>query len=244
MRLTFFRGIAVGSALAIALLAMTSAVAGTGVGAVFNLGQKNKVNAVTSLSGSASGPMLKLTNSGRSTALRLNVGRGRAPLTVNSAARVANLNASLLRGLGPAAFVQGGGQNRAFALTLTDQDGVKLVSIPGYGFLDAGCLPGGVPFADVNYVNGPRSVNVWSNESSTNNTAVNLATVPPFGAVGISSLGGANEPSWAEAMISYATGSGKSAAQRVATVTVALNFDGSTCKFAAQALAGPGRVAP
>jgi hypothetical protein len=105
----FFKGILLGSVVAVIVSAATSAVAGAGVGAVFNLGRKNSVNATSRLSGSASGAMLKVANSGSGPALRLDVGKGRPPLTVNSAVKVANLNAGLLGGLGPSGYVQGGG---------------------------------------------------------------------------------------------------------------------------------------
>jgi hypothetical protein len=50
MRLTFSKGIALGLVVASAALSTTSALAGTGIGAVFNLGTANRVNAATSLS--------------------------------------------------------------------------------------------------------------------------------------------------------------------------------------------------
>jgi hypothetical protein len=45
MKLTFLKGTAVGSAVAVAMLTATSAIAGTTVGGVFNLGKTNTVNA-------------------------------------------------------------------------------------------------------------------------------------------------------------------------------------------------------
>jgi hypothetical protein len=40
----------------------TTALAGTGVGALFNLGKTNTVNAMSSLVGSVAGPSLKIDN--------------------------------------------------------------------------------------------------------------------------------------------------------------------------------------
>jgi hypothetical protein len=45
------------------VVAGTAALAGTGIGGVFNLGQSNFVNAPTKLSGSTSGPQLQVSNS-------------------------------------------------------------------------------------------------------------------------------------------------------------------------------------
>jgi trimeric autotransporter adhesin len=51
------------------ILATTTAIAGSGVGAPFNLGQANTVNATSSLSGQTNAPQLKVLNSGTSGAI-------------------------------------------------------------------------------------------------------------------------------------------------------------------------------
>jgi hypothetical protein len=53
-------GVAVMIALTVGLA--TTALAGTGVGAPFNLGKTNTVNAMSSLVGSVAGPSLKIDN--------------------------------------------------------------------------------------------------------------------------------------------------------------------------------------
>ena len=94
-----------GLALVMALLfgVATAALAGTGVGARFQLGQTNTVNAVTRLVGSVAGPSLQIDNNSTdasATALNLQVEPGRAPLTVDSAAgKATNLNADRIDGL-------------------------------------------------------------------------------------------------------------------------------------------------
>jgi hypothetical protein len=92
------------------LLTMTAgmAVAGTGVGGVFNLGKTNAVNAISVLKGSAKGAMLRIVNSGPGAALQLVVKPGQAPMTVNSAGKVANLNSDQLDGLDQSAFLRSG----------------------------------------------------------------------------------------------------------------------------------------
>jgi hypothetical protein len=79
----------------------STALAGTGVGAPFNLGKTNAVNAVSKLVGSVAGPSLTIDNNSTgtgATALDLQVESGKAPIKVNSQAKVANLNADKLDG--------------------------------------------------------------------------------------------------------------------------------------------------
>jgi hypothetical protein len=111
----------------VAALAATATVAfaGSGIGGVFNLGQTNSVNQPSVLAGTTAGaqavfynastattaagaavygksaatPALKAGNLGSGSALGLSVAAGHAPMTVNSATKVANLNADKLDGL-------------------------------------------------------------------------------------------------------------------------------------------------
>ena len=81
---------------ALTLVTASAALAGTGVGGVFNLGVNNTVNAITNLVGSVSGPSLRIDNNSANLgarALDLQVEPGRAPMSVNSATKVTNLNA-------------------------------------------------------------------------------------------------------------------------------------------------------
>jgi len=86
---------------ALVLGVATTALAGTGVGARFQLGQTNTVNAITKLVGSVAGPDLQVDNNStnaNATALDLQVEPGKAPMKVNSEAKVANLNSDKLDG--------------------------------------------------------------------------------------------------------------------------------------------------
>src|SRR5215475_7641795 len=132
MKLTFVKGTAVGAITAMACLTATSALAGTGVGAVFNLGRTNTVNASSSLRGSAKGSMLAVTNSKGGPALSLNVAKGKPPLVVNSGTRVRHLNASLLDGRSADGYMLGGGQSRSFGFVSSAGEAGTLLSIPGY----------------------------------------------------------------------------------------------------------------
>lgn len=91
------------------IMISATAVAGTGVGGVFNLGRTNKVNAQTTLSGTTGSANLKITNTGGGPALRLDVASGKAPFTLSAgAAKVVNLNADKLDGLDSTAFYKTG----------------------------------------------------------------------------------------------------------------------------------------
>jgi len=96
---TFMVGLAVILALTVGLA--TTALAGTGVGARFQLGKTNTVNAITKLVGSVAGPSLQIDNNStnaNATALDLQVEAGKAPMRVNSETKVSNLNADELDG--------------------------------------------------------------------------------------------------------------------------------------------------
>lgn len=87
--------------LALTVALASTALAGTGIGAPFDLGKTNTVNAVTRLVGSVGGPSLTIDNNstiGAATALNLQVEAGKAPMKVNSGAKVADLNADKVDG--------------------------------------------------------------------------------------------------------------------------------------------------
>src|SRR5215469_2141265 len=117
MQLSNLKSVLIGVGAAAAAIAITGAASGSGIGAVFNLGKTNTVNATSRLKGSTRHPMLLVTNNGTGTALSLQVAHTTPPFFVNSSARVPNLNASLLGGLGPSQFAQG--QLRSFGFTMS-----------------------------------------------------------------------------------------------------------------------------
>jgi hypothetical protein len=92
----------VGLAVMLALVfgVAVTALAGTGVGATFNLGKINTVNALSRLEGSTINSMLKIDQNGSGTALNLEVQdpANKPPMLVNSSAKVTNLNSDLLDG--------------------------------------------------------------------------------------------------------------------------------------------------
>ena len=64
MKPSFYKGIVLGAVVSILVLVASTAVAGTGIGGIFNLGQTNTVNATSALSGASVGAQLQVTNSG------------------------------------------------------------------------------------------------------------------------------------------------------------------------------------
>jgi hypothetical protein len=98
----FVVGLAVILALTVGLA--STALAGSGVGATFNLGKTNTVSAISKLVGSVAGPSLLIDNNSTNsaaTALDLQVEADKTPMKVNSGTKVANLNVDKLGGLEP-----------------------------------------------------------------------------------------------------------------------------------------------
>src|SRR3954451_8591158 len=87
---------------ALIFLTGVAGVADAATGGNFILGNANTADAKTSLSAPYGGPAMQLSNTSTAagaTALQLTVASGKAPLTVNSATKVANLNADRLHNL-------------------------------------------------------------------------------------------------------------------------------------------------
>ena len=135
MKPTFYKGIVLGAAVSVLVLVASAAVAGTGVGGIFNLGVSNTVNGTSALSGVTPGAQLQVANtstgataqaitgttnsptaaaiSGRNAgggpAAAFSVLAGKPPFAVDSATKVNNLNADLLDGVDSAAFLRTNG---------------------------------------------------------------------------------------------------------------------------------------
>lgn len=100
-RRIFFNGVVLGAVTSTAVLMSATAVAGTGVGAVFDLGQTNTVNATSTLTGSTAGKLLQVTNTSTDSGaagLGIKVPSGNPPFILNSTTKVTHLNADLLDG--------------------------------------------------------------------------------------------------------------------------------------------------
>jgi hypothetical protein len=100
-------GVVLGAFVSVVTTFSTAALAGTGVGGIFNLGRVNNVNASTQLVGSSKNPMLQVRNSnGLGSGIGIKVAAGQPPLVVNSSTEVPNLNVGYLGGLNSIAYQQ------------------------------------------------------------------------------------------------------------------------------------------
>lgn len=136
-----------GLALVMALVVgvATAALAGTGIGAPFNLGKINTVNRISQLVGAPDNAMLRVDNNSaatNATALDLQVEPGHAPMRVNSSTQVPNLNADKLdgkdfRAFGAAEVIDGSGPLPREA-TFTSKGGTLIVTAYGSGFRSTG----------------------------------------------------------------------------------------------------------
>jgi hypothetical protein len=131
VRLIRGTSVVVGLAVMMALMvgAASSALAGTGVGGVFNLGKTNTVNAITKLVGGVPGAGLVVDNNSTdpaATALNLKVEPGKAPMKVDSQTKVDNLNADTVDGHDAplwAVVYFNGTLERGHGVTATSNDG-------------------------------------------------------------------------------------------------------------------------
>lgn len=117
----------VGLAVMLALVfgVAVTALAGTGVGATFNLGKTNTVNALSRLEGSTLNSMLKIDQNGSGTALNLEVQdtANKPPMLVNSSTKVTNLNSDQLDGQDSTAFLPRSTYTKQETTTGTDLGG-------------------------------------------------------------------------------------------------------------------------
>jgi hypothetical protein len=126
---TFVVGLAVILALSVGVA--STALAGTGVGATFNLGTTNTVNAVSKLVGSVAGPSLTIDNNSTgkgATALDLQTEAGRPPLKVNSDERVVNLNADEVDGKSVGEIGMNGLERVSAVSAVTNSDSPKFAT--------------------------------------------------------------------------------------------------------------------
>jgi hypothetical protein len=248
MQFGTLQSVIVGVGAAAAVIAITGAASGSGVGAIFNLGKTNKVNATSSLTGSTKHSMLSVTNRGTGPALSLQVRKGKAPFGVNSSGRVANLNASLLGGLAASQFVQGGGTSRSFGFTMSTSADTqqKLLLVPGFGTLKAFCGGGSSGSGEVILQSGTHAMDRFGAgiENLSLVTVGNSVVTPntPWleADVNVSEVGGV----WEQQILRYATGSGRSLTTHTATLNIMVDVDSTTCDFDASAIIGPAATGP
>jgi hypothetical protein len=144
----------------------TAALAGTGIGGVFNLGTTNTTNASTVLQGSTTGQQLRVVNTATTgtgiTGIGIHTAANEPPLAVNSTTRVNHLNADLLDGITSAAFVAGGGRIVSSRLASPISDTTStLLAVPTFGALEATCQSTGFVLAWINRTSPSTALDVW-----------------------------------------------------------------------------------
>ena len=166
MKMRLLKGFVLVVIVSAATVVSTAALAGTGVGGVFNLGSTNTTNASTVLQGSTTGQQLRVVNSATTgtgiTGIGIHTAANEPPLAVNSTTRVNNLNADLLDGRTSAAFVAGGGHIVSARLAPSISDTVfTLVAVPTIGVLEATCASTGFVLAWINRTSPSSALDVW-----------------------------------------------------------------------------------
>ena len=162
----FVFGVVAGAVVCAVLLMSTAALAGTGIGGVFNLGTTNRTNATTVLLGSTNGDQLRVTNTAtRGTniaGIGIHVAAGEPPLVVNSRTKVTNLNADLLDGEPATAFVSGGGQvvSARLAPPISGTT-LNLLAVPGFGRWEATCPATGSGLVFRNLTSPSTALDFW-----------------------------------------------------------------------------------
>src|SRR5206468_3680815 len=133
------KGAVLGAIVAAVVSTAAVAVAGTGIGGAFNLGQTNAVNAETTLQGNATGANLQIVQKGSGAGLAIVVAKGKPPITVPAdAGKAQNLDADKLDGLDSAAFAAGGGKVFTGHVAFSQNDSpANVVSVPHLGMLSA-----------------------------------------------------------------------------------------------------------
>lgn len=154
---------------------------------------------------------------------------------MNSDTKVANLNASLLGGIGPAGFVQGGGHVVTAEVELSVGQQATLFNLPGYGKFSVVCLS--VPFAEMDFTAGSHNVHLWTQDITGVNAGVTEQDMAASSGLGFQTGVTAEQIQWT---IQPATS--PTLSRHVATVQtdqVVNGNDTSKCDFAAVAYAAP-----
>lgn len=157
-RKDLFRGVVLGAVVSTVVLMAASAMAGTGIGAVFNLGRTNQVNATSTLKG-ATGKNLQVTNTGTGSGLGISVGAGKAPIKVNaSAGKATNLNADKIDGKHANQLVRTARMATGATTAITTSDGTYgtalSITAPAAGFV--------IVNADVTFIESGCTTNCYA----------------------------------------------------------------------------------
>ena len=166
MKTAFLKGVMFGAVVCGMTVVSTAALAGTGIGSVFNIGTANRTNASTVLLGSTNGQQLRVVNNARTgtgvTGIGIHTASNEPPLAVDSKTRVNNLNADLLDGQTSAAFVTGGGRITSARIAPPISNSVStVIAVPTFGALEAICAQTGFEMSWRNQTSPSTALDVW-----------------------------------------------------------------------------------
>ncbi|MFI5043045.1 MAG: hypothetical protein ACHQNA_14570 [Acidimicrobiales bacterium] len=234
MRPRYLRVLLIGAVAAALAVTATGAIAGTGIGAIFNLGKTNTVNHVTVLKGTMSTRLLQITNTGAGPALSLNVKAGTAPMQVSSDTKVAHLNADKLDGVDATGFVQTNASTVQLVLRnrLTEplnSGNASILTVTGFGTIEASCGAGGIPSYRLFWRNGlsGQTADAWHSDQIS---GIVYASLAPGGGFYVAPVDTASDR-----VVTVTEGLPDG---RVVTVTVSAHAGATGCVFYAQAVAG------
>jgi hypothetical protein len=187
------------------------------------LGGTSHAATTTTIKSGVNGPVLQLTNTNTSNGpsargLSITVPAGRAPMTVNSSAKVTNLNADKLDGLDASALARGVGvavlSNRR--VLANGDTNVLLLTLPGLGVLRGYC-PSGDGSATIYWVNTTSaSIDEWDGWVTTATLEARIAG-PGNGLYPVAGWGGSNQQRGDTLLLGRGNDPG---ARRTATVTL------------------------
>jgi hypothetical protein len=159
----FFKGVVLVAIVSSTTVVSTAALAGTGIGGVFNLGTTNRTNATTVLQGATNGSELRVANDARTgIGIGIRTTANQPPLAVNSRRRVDNLNADLLDGQTASAFVTGSGRivSARREEPIPGSNSVVL-AVPTFGNVEASCQLTGFGLSWRNRTSPSTPLDVW-----------------------------------------------------------------------------------
>jgi hypothetical protein len=165
MNAKFAKGLVVGAVAAVMTLGASAAFAGTGIGAVLNLGRTNAVNVPTVLQGSTKGQQLRVVNTATATGatgIGIHTASGKPPLVVDSRTKVTNLDADLLDGRDSSSFISGGGSivsaRRDVGISAST---IVAFAVPGFANVEATCELTGFGLVWRNATNPSTALDEW-----------------------------------------------------------------------------------
>ena len=228
MKTPFLKGLVFGAVVCGVMVGSTAALAGTGIGSVFNIGTANRTNASTVLTGSTNGQQFRVVNNHPAghgvTGIGIHTATNEPPLAVNSKTRVNNLNADLLDGQTSAAFVAGGGQivSGRLAPPISDTT-LTLLEVPTFGVLEATCAANGFELAWINRTSPSTALDVWM----AHDGVTDFVTQPAFNDGNKLANADQGDELFTEQV-------GRTA--HTATITTAAHWSVTGCVFTAQAI--------